>query len=196
MFHLLRGLYQKITAKDNFQVLILGLDAAGKTTLLELIKATYTQHLQLQPSQIAPTVGQNIGRITLSRSDILFWDVGGQVDLRRLWTSYYSASHAIVFLLDSAAPQRLNEAWQVLGEITRDSRLRDVPILVLANKQDEANALSVEQLKSSWEESGARPETDIEFLPISALKGNGVREAVDWLFLRVQNSRKAEDVSW
>lgn len=110
MYHLLRSLYLHYTSKEEYSILLLGLDNAGKTTLLNQIKALYNVHhapsaVAAPPSSTAgdtvPTVGQNVATIDLPDMYLKIWDVGGQMSLRRLWTSYYSSCHAVVFVLDS-----------------------------------------------------------------------------------------------
>jgi ADP-ribosylation factor related protein 1 len=87
----------------EYSILLLGLDNAGKTTLLERIKSTYTA--QTANLRTVPTVGQNVATVELPPPHALYlkiWDVGGQHSLRGLWTSYYSSCHAIVFVIDSS----------------------------------------------------------------------------------------------
>jgi ADP-ribosylation factor related protein 1 len=95
MYTLLSGLYKQYTQKEEFnsihltntQVIILGLDNAGKTTLLERIKHIFLG-AGLDPSRIAPTVGLNIGKVDIGSHRLNFWDLGGQASLKRIWTKY------------------------------------------------------------------------------------------------------------
>ncbi|KAK2751132.1 ADP-ribosylation factor protein 3 [Myotisia sp. PD_48] len=106
MYHLAKSLYQYATSKEEYSVLLLGLDNAGKTTLLSQIKALYLPAADGQThtvsSKTVPTVGQNVITIPLPDMYLKFWDVGGQVSMRGLWQSYYSSCHAIIFVVDSA----------------------------------------------------------------------------------------------
>lgn len=92
---------------SEYSVLLLGLDNAGKTTLLSQIKAFYAQnpHNEDQPppniGKTVPTVGQNVATINLPDMYLKIWDVGGQISMRGLWQSYYASCHAIVFVVDS-----------------------------------------------------------------------------------------------
>lgn len=79
MFSLAYGLWKYIFNKTEFHVLILGVDKAGKTTLLEKIKSIYLKGEGLTPDRIVPTVGLNIGRIEDANAKLVFWDLGGQV---------------------------------------------------------------------------------------------------------------------
>ena len=76
MYHLLRGFYKYLTRKEEFYVLVLGLDNSGKTTLLEKVKNLYLGVPGLPPEKITPTVGLNIGKIDLGGNMRLsFWDL-------------------------------------------------------------------------------------------------------------------------
>ena len=114
MYHLVRSLYLYATAKEEYSILLLGLDNAGKTTLLNQIKALYPTttttssdnepHPDPKAGNTVPTVGQNVATVTLTHPSPMYlkiWDVGGQQSLRRLWTSYYGVCHAVVFVVDS-----------------------------------------------------------------------------------------------
>ena len=89
------------TCLPEYSILLLGLDNAGKTTLLEQIRATHssTHHPNLKT---VPTVGQNVATVSLPDLYLKIWDVGGQHALRGLWQSYYASCHAIVFVIDSS----------------------------------------------------------------------------------------------
>ncbi|KAA1115915.1 ADP-ribosylation factor protein 3 [Puccinia graminis f. sp. tritici] len=114
MYRLLSGLHAHLTRKEEFNVIILGLDHAGKTTMLEKVKTIFSPSQPgLNPSQIAPTVGQNIGRITLSSTYLKFWDLGGSKDIRSIWEKYYEEADAICWVLDSQ--DRFRNGWKSDG---------------------------------------------------------------------------------
>ncbi|KAL9553768.1 hypothetical protein PS6_003783 [Mucor atramentarius] len=197
MYTLLSGFYNYLTQKEEYYVLIIGLDNAGKTTLLERIKSIFMGVAGLDPDKIAPTVGLNIGKVDIKSSRINFWDLGGQRDLQSIWERYYSECHAIVFVVDSTDPdfvaqgetKRLITTLFAEKMITNDA-VEGVPVLMLANKQDVSGALRVEQVKEVFNKIavklGAR---DSRVLPVSALEGNGVEDAIDWLVLRLQRNK-------
>jgi ADP-ribosylation factor related protein 1 len=191
----------------EYSILLLGLDNAGKTTLLEQIKSIYLPSAAMPSGKTVPTVGQNVSTITLPDVYLKIWDVGGQHSLRRLWQSYYSSCHAIVFVIDSTDVGdadieklsrgeagdggRLDECRLVLEDVIQHSETEGVPLLVLANKQDREDCIEVVRVKEGLvrkvfegeKGSGVR---DSRVLPISALTGTGVREAVEWLRSRVK----------
>ncbi|OQE41292.1 hypothetical protein PENCOP_c005G02003 [Penicillium coprophilum] len=106
MYHLAKSLYLAATSKEEYSVILLGLDNAGKTTLLSQIKALYQPRSDgapaPNPGKTVPTVGQNVATISLPDMNLKIWDVGGQISMRGLWQSYYTSCHAIIFVVDSA----------------------------------------------------------------------------------------------
>lgn len=106
-------LHEYLTRKEEFTVLIIGLDGAGKTTFLEHIKTLYNDVPGLTPDKIAPTVGQNTGKITLPSTILQFWDLGGQRGIRNIWHRYYDDCHAVVYVIDADDRERLSEGWEV-----------------------------------------------------------------------------------
>lgn len=115
MYHLLKGLHEYLTRKEEFSVIIIGLDGAGKTTLLEKIKTLYNDTPGLSPDKIGPTVGQNTGKITLPSTILQFWDLGGQRGIRNIWSKYYDDCHAVVYVIDADDRERLGEGWEVFA---------------------------------------------------------------------------------
>ncbi|KAI0318875.1 P-loop containing nucleoside triphosphate hydrolase protein [Amylostereum chailletii] len=215
MYHLLKGLHEHITRKEEFSVIIIGLDGAGKTTLLEKIKTLYNDTPGLPPDKIGPTVGQNMGKITLPSTILQFWDLGGQRGIRSIWPRYYDDCHAVVFVVDADDRDRLGEGWDVFDNVLSAPQILGVPLLLLANKQDSPQSLSVEEIRQDYEDwhqrkmesarrsAGYGEEREMEHrreriasldvMGVSALEGTGVRAAVDWLFIRVQNSVRRDE---
>ena len=128
MFHLAKGLYTNYNKKPQYSVLLLGLDNAGKTTFLENCKKQYGQ-IYKDFDKITPTVGQNVAVIQLldkEQTFLKFWDIGGQNQLRKLWASYYSQCHGIIFIIDSSDKARLQECQETfLNMVISTSILAD-----------------------------------------------------------------------
>lgn len=210
MYHLFKSIYLHATSKEEYSILLLGLDNAGKTTLLEQIKALYASHDAPHEPKLktVPTVGQNVSLIDLNECYLRIWDVGGQHSLRGLWQSYYSSCHAIVFVIDSTdigdadlehlssskedeADGRLGECKLVLEDVLQNQDTEGVPVLVLANKQDREDCVEVVRIKEGFvrkvfEGEKGQNVRDSRVLPLSALTGTGVKEAVEWLCSRVK----------
>lgn len=107
MYTLLSGLYRHITQKDQYYILILGLDNAGKTTYLEQTQTRFNKNYKsTNLSRITTTVGLNIGKIDVGKMRFNFWDLGGQEELQLLWDKYYAECHAVVYMIDSAETDR------------------------------------------------------------------------------------------
>ena len=116
MFSLFYGFYEYMTRKEEFHILIIGLDKAGKTTVLERLKSLYTDATGLEPGQILPTVGLNIARFEVKNTPLVLWDLGGQLALRSIWERYYGEAHAVLFVVDAANVQRIDEAKAVMDK--------------------------------------------------------------------------------
>ncbi|EGG10167.1 uncharacterized protein MELLADRAFT_29790, partial [Melampsora larici-populina 98AG31] len=102
MYRLLSGLYQHLTRKEEYNIIILGLDQSGKTTLLEKIKTIYNPNQPgLKPHQISKTIGQNIGKILISSSFLQFIDLGGSKEIRMIWEKYFKEIDGLCWVLDS-----------------------------------------------------------------------------------------------
>lgn len=177
MFSLISGFWQFFFAKPNLHILIIGLDHAGKTTLLEKIKSKLGNTPGLPPEKIPPTVGMNLAKINFKGSKVIFWDLGGQVKMRSMWEKYYQEANAVVFVVDSADLGRLEEAKLAYDAACESDSLRRVPIFTFANKQDLSGALSPTDLAMNFYPiQDAADRTRV--FAISAISGNGIDEAV------------------
>merc|ERR1711994_761613 len=127
-------------SKEDFHIVMIGLDGAGKTTALYRLKFDHYMNT-------VPTVGFNCERVkgTVGRSrglTFLVWDVGGQEKVRPLWRSYTRATDGIIFVLDSADCETMEEARLELHRTMQYQDNLNTPLLVLANKQDLPGALT------------------------------------------------------
>lgn len=119
---------------------MMGLDNAGKSTALYRMRTG-------QYCETIPTIGFNCekvkGKMRKSK-DIVFtiWDVGGQDRVRPLWRTYARGAEGIMFVLDAADHATLEEAKLELIQIFKQPETRELPILILANKQDMPDAHS------------------------------------------------------
>nr|XP_008994524.1 ADP-ribosylation factor-related protein 1 isoform X3 [Callithrix jacchus] len=137
MYTLLSGLYKYMFQKDEYCILILGLDNAGKTTFLEQSKTRFNKNYKgMSLSKITTTVGLNIGTVDVGKARLMFWDLGGQEELQSLWDKYYAECHGVIYVIDSTDEERLAESKQAFEKVVTSEALCGVPILVLANKQD------------------------------------------------------------
>ncbi|CAF9943651.1 MAG: ADP-ribosylation factor, Arf Arf6 [Alectoria fallacina] len=119
----------KIFGSREMRLLMLGLDAAGKTTILYKLK------LNSDVTTI-PTVGFNVETVTYKNVKFNVWDVGGQDKIRPLWRHYFSGTQGLIFVIDSNDRSRIDEARQELHRIILDREMKEALLLVFANKQD------------------------------------------------------------
>ena len=125
--------------KKSARILLLGLDAAGKTTMLYKMKLN-------EVMSTVPTIGFNVEEVKYKNLTMNIWDVGGQTKIRKLWRHYYQGTDALVYVVDSADRERMEEAREELMAVLRDDLMRDVSLRVFANKCDMPNAMSVSEL--------------------------------------------------
>jgi len=183
MYTLLSGLYKHLTQKDEYFILILGLDNAGKTTFLESAKTKLTpNHTGANLSRITTTVGLNLGKIDIDGVRLNFWDLGGQTELQALWDKYYQECHAVIYVVDSGDGERIEQSKTTFSSMIKSVHLCGVPLLVAANKQDLSDCMGVREVKPLFEECveevGSR---EVMTLATSGLEGLGVREGIEWV---------------
>uniref|UniRef100_A0AAQ4PLF0 ARF like GTPase 5B n=1 Tax=Gasterosteus aculeatus aculeatus TaxID=481459 RepID=A0AAQ4PLF0_GASAC len=85
---------------QEHKVIIVGLDNAGKTTILY-------QFLMNEVVHTSPTIGSNVEEIVVKNTHFLMWDIGGQESLRSSWNTYYSNTEFIILVVDSTDRERL-----------------------------------------------------------------------------------------
>lgn len=190
MFSLISGLWQYLFRRPSLHILIIGLDHAGKTTLLERIKSELGNTTGLPPDRIPPTVGMNLAKIHFRGSQVIFWDLGGQVKVRSLWQKYYQEADAVVYVVDAADLPRIEEAKIAFDAVCDSEELASVPIFTFANKQDLTGALSPGDLAVSFyqmdSESNAAATERPRVLGTSAVTGAGLTEAVSAVLLEAR----------
>lgn len=154
---------------------MLGLDAAGKTTILYKLKLG-------QSVTTIPTVGFNVETVTYKNVKFSVWDVGGQDKIRPLWRHYYTGTQALIFVVDSSDRDRIDEARQELHRIVNDREMREVIILVFANKQDLPDAMKPQEIqdKLGLTLTGLH-KRNWWVQPCCATTGDGLSDGLSWL---------------
>ncbi|XP_022718563.1 ADP-ribosylation factor 1-like 2 [Durio zibethinus] len=168
-----RKLFDTFFGNTEMRVVMLGLDAAGKTTIL------YKLHIGEVLSTV-PTIGFNVEKVQYKNVMFTVWDVGGQEKLRPLWRHYFNNTDGLIYVVDSLDRERIGKAKQEFQTIINDPFMLNSVILVLANKQDMkgamtamevCNGLGLFDLKNrKWHIQGT-----------CALRGDGLYEGLDWL---------------
>ena len=175
--------------QGTMHVAMLGLDFAGKTTVLYRLK--YDQYLNA-----VPTIGFNCERIkgTVGKAkgaSFSIWDVGGQEKLRPLWKSYTRCTDGIIFVLDSVEIERIEEAKIELMKVAKSPDNFGVPVLVLANKQDMPNAREPKELEKLLGLHELESQHQNWFVQSAcAITGDGLQEGLEVLYEMVLKRRK------
>ena len=122
-------LWTNLLGKKDVRMLMVGLDAAGKTTILYQLKMNETV-------KTIPTIGFNVETLDYKGLNFTVWDVGGQDKIRQLWRHYYQNTMAIIYVVDSSDKERIEIAREELQKMLTEPELKSAVLLVLANKQD------------------------------------------------------------
>lgn len=162
-------------SKMEARVLIWGLDAAGKTTILYVTKLG-------EVVTTIPTIGFNVETVNFGNIQLTAWDVGGRDKIRPLWRHYFANTAGLIFVVDSNDLERIGEARDELHKMTQEDELRNLPILIFANKQDLPNAASIEVLTEKLELSKLdKNNVKWHIQPAAATQKQGLAEGFAWL---------------
>ncbi|CAL4081910.1 unnamed protein product [Meganyctiphanes norvegica] len=154
------------------RVLMVGLDNAGKTTLLYRLKLGEV----IFP---IPTIEFNVETVSYKNITFTVWDFGGQEPLRPLWRNYTQDTIAIIYVVDSNDPDRLSEAREELHHLLDADELKDCPVLVLANKQDMPNAVSANKVQEDLQLMEKAKTWYVQ--ATNTITSEGLYEGIDWL---------------
>lgn len=160
-------------SQKEIRILILGLDNAGKTTLLYRLKIG-------EVVTTIPTIGFNVESVTYKNLNFNVWDLGGQTSIRPYWRCYYANTAAVVFVIDSTDVERLETASGELRAMLEEEELRDAALLVFANKQDQPGAKGAGDISEALR-LGELKDRNWSIMACSAIDGRGVNEGMDWL---------------
>jgi len=161
-----------MSIKDT-KILMLGLDAAGKTTIMYKLKLG-------DVVTTIPTIGFNVETVEYKKLRMTMWDVGGQDRIRALWRHYFMNTQGLIFVVDSHDTQRIDEAKEELHKLLLEDDLRNASLLVLANKQDMPHSLKIGELTERLDlhkEKGRKWYVQSS----CATSGEGLYEGLDWL---------------
>eukprot|EP01029_Cantina_marsupialis_P028855 TRINITY_DN778093_c0_g1_i1.p1 TRINITY_DN778093_c0_g1~~TRINITY_DN778093_c0_g1_i1.p1 ORF type:complete len:179 (+),score=35.90 TRINITY_DN778093_c0_g1_i1:54-590(+) len=165
-------LFEKLYSK-KLEAVVLGLENAGKTTLLNVISSG-------QPLETCPTIGLDVKMMKKGGVSIKAWDLGGQKQFREDWPRYAEGCDVIIFVVDSHAYERLSSARRELHRLLENSKLSSIPLLVCSNKVD---------LHPHVSEAELIRELNLDYvtenpwlvIPMSALKQTNIDQVLNWL---------------
>jgi len=167
------SVFGRLFGKKQMRILMVGLDAAGKTTILYKLKLG-------EIVTTIPTIGFNVETVEYKNISFTVWDVGGQDKIRPLWRHYFQNTQGLIFVVDSNDRERVGEARDELTKMLGEDELRDAVLLIFANKQDLPNAMTAAEITDKlglqslngrkWYIQGT-----------CATAGTGLYEGLDWL---------------
>jgi small GTP-binding protein len=168
------GKYWKtLFSKKHVRILMLGLDGAGKTTIIYNIKLNETV-------RTIPTIGFNVETIEYKGLSMTMWDVGGQEKLRALWEHYFQGTDCLIFVVDSSDRERIEIAKEEFQRIVMDNELENAIVLVYANKQDLPGAMSPQEISEKLELNSMKKRKWL-VQGSSASRGDGIKEGFEWI---------------
>ena len=127
MGNIFTALWSRVTSKKQMRILMVGFDAAGKTTILYRLKLG-------EIVNTIPTIGFNVETVEYKNIAFNVWDVGGQDKIRLLWRHYYQNTHSLIFVVDSNDHERIHENREELHKMLGEEELKNSNLLIFANK--------------------------------------------------------------
>jgi len=177
------GIFKGLFGKKEMRILMVGLDAAGKTTILYKLKLG-------EIVTTIPTIGFNVETVEYKNISFTVWDVGGQDKIRPLWRHYFQNTQGLIFVVDSNDRERVVEAREELARMLAEDELRDACLLVFANKQDLPQAMTAAEITDKLNLHSMR-NRNWYIQATCATNGEGLYEGLDWLSQALKNRKEA-----
>mmetsp|Transcript_62539 Transcript_62539/g.163873 ORF Transcript_62539/g.163873 Transcript_62539/m.163873 type:complete len:215 (-) Transcript_62539:228-872(-) len=171
---------------ENCKIVIVGLNNAGKTTIL------YKLHLG-QVVLTQPTIGSNVEEVKHDNITFQVWDLGGQENLRAGWATYFQETDAVVFVVDSNDQDNMVLAKMELFNVVLQEDLKHACLLVLANKQDIVGCRNAGEIAQDLSLHTIRTH-EWQIQSCCALTGEGLQEGLEWIATRIR-ARQASAAS-
>ncbi|KAM7237010.1 hypothetical protein CapIbe_011254 [Capra ibex] len=165
---------------QEHKVIIVGLDNAGKTTILY-------QFLMNEVVHTSPTIGSNVEEIVVKNTHFLMWDIGGQESLRSSWNTYYSNTEFIILVVDSIDRERLAITKEELYRMLAHEDLRKAAVLIFANKQDMKGCMTAAEISKYLTLSSIK-DHPWHIQSCCALTGEGLCQGLEWMTSRIGGS--------
>lgn len=173
--------FQKDSERE-VRILLLGLDNAGKTTILKALADEDVTH-------IVPTQGFNIKSVNSSGFKLNVWDIGGQKKIRPYWKNYFENTDCLIYVIDSADKKRFEETGEELLELLEEEKLANVPVLIYANKQDLFKAAPPSQIASDLQLASGIRERVWQIQACSAITKEGIKDGLEWVYSNIPKKK-------
>ncbi|NWS07462.1 ARL14 protein, partial [Motacilla alba] len=181
------GLQNAKPSVKGANIVMLGLDSAGKSTLL--YKFRYKDVFITMP-----TIGFNVDMIEAGKDFTLtFWDVGGQKKMREFWSNFLEDAGGLLYVVDSSDKRRLEESRKEFELILKNESIKNVPVVVLANKQDLPGALNAEEITRKLKMKKYCSDRNWYVQPCRATTGEGLAEALQRVATFARQYKKSKE---
>lgn len=187
----LSNVWNTLFGNKEYRILLIGLDNAGKTTILYKMKLGETINT-------IPTIGFNVETVEFKKISFTMFDVGGQDKNRSLWKYYYSGTDAVIFVIDSLDIDRINDKSNVsdgtveheLNLLLMSDELRNTPFLFFANKQDLPYAMKSSEIIGRLKLDKLK-DRDWFVQGTCAISGEGIYQGLEWLSKTLEKIKKS-----
>ncbi|KAJ4471999.1 ADP-ribosylation factor family-domain-containing protein [Lentinula aciculospora] len=159
--------------EKEMRILFLGLDNAGKTTILKKLNGEDIMN-------ISPTLGFNIKTFMHRKYTLNIWDVGGQRTLRPYWRNYFEQTDALVWVVDSGDRMRMSDCKDELNSLLLEDRLAGASLLVFANKWDLQGSMNDFQIRDALDLNSIKSH-HWKIISCSAVTGENLVDGLDWV---------------
>ncbi|XP_061688103.1 ADP-ribosylation factor-like 8Bb isoform X1 [Syngnathoides biaculeatus] len=168
--------------KEEMELTLVGLQYSGKTTFVNVIASGNFSE------DMIPTVGFNMRKVTKGNVTIKIWDIGGQPRFRSMWERYCRGVNAIVYMVDAADQDKVEASRNELHNLLDKPQLQGIPVLVLGNKRDLANALDEKQLIEKMNLSAIQ-DREICCYSVSCKEKDNIDITLQWLIQHSKSRR-------
>jgi len=169
------SIYRTLFSDLDCRIIMLGLDGAGKTTMLYKLKLN-------EVVTTIPTIGFNIEMVDYKKTHFTVWDVSERNGIKSLWKVYFQDTQGVIFMIDSDDQARFQYSLDELRKLVNNDQLEKAVFLILANKQDLPNAMPVSEIIEKINNEKIFSSC-MNWLvhPTSLISGEGLYEGLNWL---------------
>ncbi|EFW20824.1 hypothetical protein D8B26_002865 [Coccidioides posadasii str. Silveira] len=165
---------RKARLKDKeMRILMLGLDNAGKTTIVKRI-------MNEDVTTVSPTLGFIIKTIDFGGYKLNIWDVGGQKTLRSYWRNYFEKTDALIWVVDATDRLRVDDCRQELAGLLLEERLMGASLLVFLNKTDVDGCMNEADVREALQLDAIKTHK-WTIIRCSAMTGLNLNEGLSWV---------------
>lgn len=178
MMGLLFSKIWSLFSNEEHKIIIVGLDNAGKTTILYQLLMNEVVHT-------SPTIGSNVEEVVWKNIHFLMWDIGGQESIRKDWYTYYTHTEFVIVVVDSTDRERLPVTKEELTNMLRHDDLRKAAVLIFANKQDIKGCMSAAEISNELSLTSIKDHR-WQIQSCCALTGEGLYQGMEWIVSNIR----------